>query len=84
MAGGTPVVASDVGGIPEIVQHGVSGLLVPPGDAVALREALAELIADPGRRRAMGEAARRRSHDFAASTIVPSLENLYLQLNSSK
>jgi glycosyltransferase involved in cell wall biosynthesis len=84
MAGGTPVVASDVGGIPEIVQHGVSGLLVPPGDAVALREALAELIADPDRRRAMGEAARRRSHDFAASTIVPSLENLYLQLNSSK
>jgi glycosyltransferase involved in cell wall biosynthesis len=84
MAGGTPVVASGIGGIPEIIQDGISGLLVPPGDAPALREALAGLIADPARRRAMGEAARLRSRDFAASTVVPNLEHLYRQLSSSK
>jgi glycosyltransferase involved in cell wall biosynthesis len=84
MAGGSPVVASDIGGIPEIIEHGVSGLLVPPGDAVALRQALADLITDPARRRAMGEAARRRSRDFTATRVVPQLENAYRQLNTSK
>jgi glycosyltransferase involved in cell wall biosynthesis len=84
MAGGSPVVGSDVGGIPEIIEHEVSGLLVPPGDAQALREALTELIADPDRRRAMGDAARRRSRDFTAATVVPSLETVYRQLNTSK
>ena len=47
MAGKSAVVASDIGGIPEIVRNGVSGLLVPPGDSVALRGALADLIAVP-------------------------------------
>jgi glycosyltransferase involved in cell wall biosynthesis len=84
MAGGTPVVGSDIGGIPEIIQHGVSGVLVPPGDAEALRDALTDLIADPDRRLAMGEAARRRSHDFAAAKVVPSLETVYRQPNTSK
>ena len=84
MSGGTPVVASDIGGIPEIIQYGISGLLVSPGDTEALREALSALLADPARRRAMGEAARRRSNDFAAATVVPHLESLYRQLNTSK
>jgi glycosyltransferase involved in cell wall biosynthesis len=84
MAGGTPVVASDIGGIPEIVQDGISGLLVPPGDAVALRQALADLIADPLRRSAMGEAARRRSLDFTAARIVPDLEAVYRQPRTSR
>jgi glycosyltransferase involved in cell wall biosynthesis len=83
MAGGTPVIGSNIGGIPEIIQHGVSGLLVPPGDAPALRDALTELITDPARRLAMGEAARRRSHDFAAATVVPTLESLYRQPSTS-
>ena len=82
MAGGTPVVASDVGGIPEIVQHGTSGLLVPPGDASALRQALSDLIADPARRLAMGEAARRRAQDFTASSVVPEIEAQYRQLKT--
>ena len=84
MAGGTPVVASNVGGIPEIVQDGVSGLLVPPRDATALRQALAELIADPARRRVMGEAALRRSQDFTAATVVPEIANQYRQLKTSR
>ena len=60
MALGRPVVASAVSGIPELVEHERSGLLVPPGDAVALADALARLAADPSLRRRLGAAARRR------------------------
>lgn len=68
MAHGRPVVASAVGGIPELVEDGVTGLLVPPGDTEALRSALERLLADPVLRRRMGRAAKRRvtelcSHD---------------------
>jgi len=52
-------VASDAASVPELIRHGVDGLLVPPGDAAALAGALAGLIADPARRQAMGEAGRR-------------------------
>ncbi|HEY0518895.1 MAG TPA: glycosyltransferase family 4 protein [Ilumatobacteraceae bacterium] len=83
MAGGSPVVASAVGGIPEIVEDGVSGLLVAPGDATALGHALAELIGDPQRRAAMGEAARRRAEDFTAARVVDRIEQEYRQLATS-
>ena len=56
---GLPVVATDVGGVPEVVSHGETGLLVPPGDPTALGDAIARLLADPARRAAMGAAARR-------------------------
>lgn len=58
-AAGVPVVGSRAGGIPEVVVHGRTGLLVPPGDAEALAEALAELLGDPERCDAMGREARR-------------------------
>lgn len=60
MAGGKPVVASSVGGVPELVVDGVTGMLVPPGDASALADALRELIPAEGVRRRLGEAGRRR------------------------
>jgi glycosyltransferase involved in cell wall biosynthesis len=60
MAHGRPVVASAVGGIPELVEDGVTGLLVPAGDVDALRAALARLLADPTLRRRMGREGRRR------------------------
>jgi glycogen synthase len=60
MACGTPVVASRVGGIPEVVVDGETGWLVPPGDPAALAEALRVSLADPTRARRMGEAGRRR------------------------
>jgi glycosyltransferase involved in cell wall biosynthesis len=55
---GIPVVASDIGGIPEAVVHGRTGLLVAPGDPRALAEALGALLGDPERRRRLGEAGR--------------------------
>lgn len=65
MAFGKPVVASDVGGNPELVVHGVTGLIVPSGDVDALAAALLDLVGDPARRGAMGVAARRRFDEGA-------------------
>ena len=63
MAAGLPVVASAVGGLPEMVEDGHTGYLVAPGDAAALGEALARLVADPDLRRRMGAAGRRRARE---------------------
>jgi len=60
MAQGIPPVVTDVGGMPELVENGVSGLVVPPRDAAALREALLDLARDAVRRRRLGTAARDR------------------------
>ena len=59
MACGLPVVTTDAGGIAEIVEHGVNGLLAQPGDVPAIARHLAELIGDASRRRTLGEAGRR-------------------------
>ncbi|MBV9174934.1 MAG: glycosyltransferase family 4 protein [Chloroflexi bacterium] len=58
MASGTPVIASRVGGVPEIVTHGETGYLVPPGDVDALHDALARLLADTALARRLGANAR--------------------------
>ena len=63
MAAGLPVVASAVGGVPELVVDGETGLLVPPGDADALADALERVLGDAELRRRMGEAARRRAEE---------------------
>src|ERR671937_272842 len=60
MAHGRPVVASAVGGIPELVEDGVTGFLVEPGDVAGLRAAIERLLADPMLRRRLGRAARKR------------------------
>jgi glycosyltransferase involved in cell wall biosynthesis len=60
MACGVPVLASRVGGIPDVVEEGVSGRLVPPGDRQALTRVLAELLNDPDQRRRLGAAGRQR------------------------
>jgi glycosyltransferase involved in cell wall biosynthesis len=60
MASGTPVVSTQVSGIPELVEDGVTGLLAPPGDAVALADCLERMLADPGLRRRLAIAGRGR------------------------
>lgn len=64
-AAGLPAVAPDLPPVREILQHGRSGLLFPPGDARSLSEALARLARDPGLRRRLGEAARVAAQDRA-------------------
>lgn len=70
MASGRPVVASAISGIPELVAHEQSGLLVPPGDATALADAVERLVRDPALRSALGQAGRttvRRAFDLDAN-----------------
>ena len=69
-AAGLPVVAGQVGGVPGIVEDGATAILAPPGDARAFADAVALLLDEPARRRAMGAAARARAarvHDLAAA-----------------
>ena len=74
-----PVIASDVGGLPEIVEHDVTGLVVPAGDAEALADALVALAADPDRAVAMGRAGRERALTaFRQEQCTEATERLYL------
>jgi len=80
MAMGRPVIASCIGGLSDIVINGETGLLVPPGDARALREAIQCLIDDPARRAYMGVMAKRRVVEFLAKTVVPRIERIYQEV----
>ena len=83
MTCGKPVVASAIGGIPDIVVDGESGLLVEPGNVNALREALRLLLLDPEKRRQMGIIGRERASLFTVSTVANRIEQIYTeQLNS--
>jgi starch synthase len=78
MACGTAVVASKVGGIPEVVADGETGLLVPPDDPAALAEALNSLLSNPGRAAMMGEAGRARAiAEFSWSAVAAQTAALY-------
>jgi glycosyltransferase involved in cell wall biosynthesis len=80
MASGLPVVATRVGGNPEVVADGQTGLLVPAGDPVAMSEALLRLQRDPDRRRVMGEAGRRRAEEyFGIRQMMAAYEAMYLE-----
>lgn len=81
MAAGVPVVATAVGGNPEAVEHGVTGLLVPPRDSRQLAGAIASLLENPDLARTLGEAARRRvAERFSLDVMVRRTESLYEQL----
>jgi starch synthase len=83
MACSTAVVASRVGGIPEVVADGVNGLLVPPDDPGALADALNVLLRDPGRAEAMGHAGRERAvTEFSWETVAAQTAALYGSLVS--
>jgi glycosyltransferase involved in cell wall biosynthesis len=78
-----PVVATATGGSPEQVEEGVTGHLVPPGDPRALAAALAPLLGDAGRRRAMGRAGRERLlREFPLSATVRAIQAVYARVSS--
>jgi N-acetyl-alpha-D-glucosaminyl L-malate synthase BshA len=79
-----PSVATAVGGIPEVVESGRTGLLVPFGDPAALAAAVESLIHDPARRQALGQAGREVAlKSFSAEAVVPRYEELYRRVVSA-
>lgn len=81
MAQGRPVVASAVGGTPELVVQGETGLLVPPGDAESLRDALGRILDDPELARRLGAAGRARAaREFSSAAMCERMLGLYRNL----
>jgi glycosyltransferase involved in cell wall biosynthesis len=81
MAAGVPVVATRVGGVPELVEDGVSGLLVEPGRPESIAVAIGELLADPDRARQLGSAGRRLARErFSVERMVSETVALYEEL----
>jgi glycosyltransferase involved in cell wall biosynthesis len=85
MAMGRPVVASQVGGLPELINSGKTGLLVPPMSPPALAEAICALLRDPEELRRMGRAAQQSvDHRFSARAMVEAIDLLYRRLLQEK
>jgi glycosyltransferase involved in cell wall biosynthesis len=80
MAGGVPVASTAAGGIPEMIDHEVTGLLAPVGDGVALGATVDRLLDDPALARRLAEAARARVRDFDIERTIERTEALYLEL----
>ena len=80
MACGAPVIASDVGGLTQLVRHGETGLRVPPRDPEALADAIDYLLSDEPRRRRMGHSAACLAEDYDWSKIVDKLASVYQEL----
>jgi glycosyltransferase involved in cell wall biosynthesis len=80
-----PIVATKVGGVPDLIEPGRDGLLVEPGDVAGLAAGIAELLRDRDRGRAMGEHARaRRREQFDLGTTVRRLERMYEDLAAER
>jgi len=83
MAAGKPIVASNVGGIPDLVQDNNNGLLVPPGDAKALAAGIRQLINDPEKAKMMGQRSRELCHQFSLEAMIGKIDKLYEDLLGS-
>lgn len=80
MAMGCPVVSTRVGGVPEVIHHGVDGWLVPAGNVEAIGQALQQLLDQPELRKTLAKAAKEKAATFSAKVIVPKYLELYRRL----
>lgn len=77
MATGVPIVGSRIGGLPDLVVDGETGLLVEAGDAAALRSALCRVLQNEPERKKMARASAKRAPQFMASAVIPRIESVY-------
>jgi glycosyltransferase involved in cell wall biosynthesis len=85
LAGGRPVVATRVGGVPDVVRDGVDGFLVEPGDVDAMADRLAALAADADLRRRMGEAGSADVHQrYSVERLLDDVDALYRELLAAR
>jgi glycosyltransferase involved in cell wall biosynthesis len=84
LAAGRPVVASGVGGHPDLIVDGRTGRLVPPGDARALAVAIVDLLADRPRLREMARAARVSAHQFDTPSVVSRIQTVYADVLANR
>lgn len=84
MAAGRPVVASRVGGIPDLVRHGETGLLVTPRDGEAIAASISLLLSNPRKAERMGEQGRLRCHEFGLPAMIDRLDELYRNMGAMR
>ncbi len=85
MAVGRPVVATEIGGIPEAVIQGKTGLLVPPGDSEEMAQAIIQILQDPEKAKSMGEKGRARVKErFTKTKMLSEIQNVYQSLISHR
>jgi glycosyltransferase involved in cell wall biosynthesis len=85
MAAGCPVVATHVGGLPDLISEGKTGYLVPQGNAPAVATTLLRVLHQPEMAQCIGETARSAARErFSAQRLITDMEQLYLELLGSK
>ena len=80
MAAGLPIVASRVGGLVDVIAHGVTGVLVTPQNPEALASGIRQVLSSSGSAATMGEAARLRAQQFSLETMLEQLDALYARV----
>ena len=79
MAMGKPIIASNVGGIPDLVTHGLNGLLVPPADADAMADAIVTLHDDPSKAKKMAEKGKVIAAGYSVDAMIQKIDRLYTE-----
>ena len=83
MAAGKPIVASDVGGIPDLVRHETNGFLIPPGDEASLALYIRKLIKNPDKAKLMGARGRKICSQFGIEAMVDKIDQLYCECSET-
>ena len=84
MSAGRALIASRIGGLPDLVVHGLNGILVPPGQVNPLRDAIRRTVSDPDLRRQMGLESLKRVNAFKAGAVVEQIEAAYRDVLSRR
>ena len=83
MAAGKPIVASRIGGIPDLVQNGVNGILVPPGDEKALADGITKLLENRDLADRMGTTGKDGCHQFSLDAMISRIDSLYQRVGAT-